>query len=626
MAVKATFVLHGLCTKFNRLFLEKARLFSAKPRIMFDEILRNRKGIEMKRKLFPLFLAAVVAVSTVGTTFASAATEGKYTAACSPVRVAERLHEGGIETVKLTKTEQKIKNELLTYLTSLEKNRNFSGQVLVERNGRVLVDRSYGYGDYEKKVKATNVMSFSVGSVTKQFTAAAIVQLQEQGKLSYEDKVSKYLNNVPFGDKITIQQLLTHTSGLKNFNENPDFGKLKLSDMTFDKLIALVSEEPLNFEPGTDWSYSNTGYLVLGTVVEKISGESLEIYLEKNIFKPAGLEHTSASYRKEQKVVDAKGYVGYLEVVPDETDAIELNGALGAGYLCSTAEDLYKWDLALQSGKIVSKESLAKVFGKYGDTKRMGFYGYGWFIQKGSVGEEISHGGNTSGFTSLNSIYTEKNAHVILITNKAYAGLAGINRNIVDGLAGKKLAPLKAWGSYKLSQKQMDGVTGLYKGTDYTASITNENGRLMLNISGAMSCELTADTKNSLYSKQADVVVKTVTDKTGKASEIRISIGGRAMDYKRSEEKTYVTLSGDQMKKYVGTYEIKGLFKMNLSIENEKLMLQAEGQPAIEIKAISEIEFEAASVGATIKFDSKEDPKAFVLKQAGQEFNAVRIK
>lgn len=439
-----------------------------------------------------------------------------------------------LETIDLSDVDLKIKNTLVSYLTSLELNRNFSGQILVKNNGNILIDRSYGYSDYENHIKAFNSTTFAIGSVTKQFTAAAIVQLAENNKLSYDDKVSKYFNNVPFADQITIHQLLTHTSGLYNYtNLLPDLLGTDLSEMTFEALMSLIEDKPLDFEPGTNWSYSNTGYLILGEIVEQVSGKTLEHYLQENIFNPAGMINTGIAFRLDEKLLEANGYSGHMEVVLDSYDSVLLNIAYGAGYLASTAQDLYRWNEALLAGEIVSLESLDRMFGKSSDMNLLVPYAYGWIFNTGEYGEEISHGGNTIGFTSDNAIFTEKDAQIIILTNKGYADLLSIKSNIISILNGNVISPL--------------------------------------------------------------------------------------------DEITYITVSEEQMNKYAGAYEIKGLLKIDILVHDGKLYLQGENQPAIELAPLSETTFESSLFGIAIEFNSIDSPTEFTLNQAGQQFKAVRL-
>lgn len=441
----------------------------------------------------------------------------------------------GLESLELTTEEENIQRAIASYLTSLELHRNFSGQVLVAKDDKILLDRSYGYSDYENQIKAFNSTTFAIGSVTKQFTAAAVIQLAEDNKLSYEDKVSKHLSNVPFADQITIHQLLTHTSGLYNYtNQLSDFLDIDEAEWHFERIMELIQDKPLDFEPGTNWNYSNTGYLILGEIVEKLSGQTLDKYLQDNIFTPAGMKNTGVAYRMDEKIVEANGYSGSMEVMLDTVDRILLNVAYGAGYLHSTAEDLYRWNTALLAGEIISAESLERMFGKASDMALLVPYGYALMFDTGVYGEEIFHGGNTIGFTSENAIFTDENAQIIILTNKGYADLNSIKYNIASMIKGNIVPPV--------------------------------------------------------------------------------------------EELTYITVSEEQLNKYIGTYEIKDMLVIDIFVENGKLMLQGEGQPAIALDPVSEIFYESTSFGIAIEYDSKDTPSGFMLYQAGMQFRAEKIK
>ncbi|PKM52297.1 MAG: hypothetical protein CVV02_02725 [Firmicutes bacterium HGW-Firmicutes-7] len=530
-----------------------------------------------------------------------------------------------LEALNLSDSEQLIQKKLATYLSSLELNRNFSGQILVETNGKVLIDRSYGYSDFENHVKSFNTTTFAIGSVTKQFTATAIAQLVEKNKLAFDDKVSKYLSDVPFGDKITLHQLLTHTSGLYNITSVSEVINLKPSEMTYTKLISLIKDQPLDFEPGTEWRYSNTGYIVLGAIIEKVSEQTLETYLEENIFKPVGMDHTGIAYRANEKLVTANGYTGYMDVVLDSFDEVLLNLAYGAGYLCSTAEDLYKWDLSLQAGKVVSPESLSKIFGKHGDTHEIGQYGYGWFSDTGAYGEEISHGGNTCGFTSLNALFPEKNAHIILLTNKGYVNLVTIKDSIINILNSNVVAPIEARGSYDIPISELENYAGSFEAENTKATIVNNSGALMLNLDG-MTCRLIAESKEKLYSRDIDVELKYIFNTSREITGIHLRLYGSNSDYKKTKGSNYITISETQLEKYVGTYEIKELLQFVVTIKDGKLIFKVEGQPEVEVTPLSETEFESLLYGVKIKFDNIDTPKGCTINQAGLQFNATKLK
>jgi len=387
-----------------------------------------------------------------------------------------------LEDTQLSTSEENVKNALVSYLTSLELHRNFSGQILVAKDNKVLMDRSYGYSDYENRIKTFNSTTFAIGSVTKQFTAAAITQLAEENKLSYDDKISKYFSEVPFADQITIHQLLTHTSGLYNYTMMlPELFNKDISELTFENIISLIQDKSLDFEPGKGWSYSNTGYLILGEIVEKVSGKTLEDYLQDNIFDPVGMENTGVAFKLDEKIVEANGYSGSMDVVLDTVDRVLLNLSYGAGFLHSTAEDLYKWNTALHAGEVVSTESLDKMFGKSPDMELIAPYGYALMFSNGVYGEEIFHGGNTIGFTSENAVFTDENAQIIILTNKGYVDLTSIKYNIAGILKGNIVAPVEETTYIAVLEEQLNKYTGTYEIKDILViDIFTKDGKLML--------------------------------------------------------------------------------------------------------------------------------------------------
>ncbi len=561
----------------------------------------------MNKKMIPLTLAIVMVTTML---MPSCAVKGSDT---SPTGVVQ--------------TDQSVQELLDNYFMKLEVNRNFSGQVLVTQNGKLLLSKSYGYSDYEQKIKVTNETTFSIGSVTKQFTAACVAKLVEGGKVSFDDPISKYIKDVPHGDEITIHQLLTHTSGLFNYTNTKEFVALKLNETSYDNLIKLIADKPLDFEPGTKMSYSNTGYLVLSKLVENVSGQKLQDYMSANIFEPVGMTHTGVSYAGDKKLVNAKGYSGYLKVEPDTFDPILLNVAYGAGFLCSTAEDMQKWDVALQSGKVVNQESLNKLFGTYTEAPQFGSVGYGWFTNDSLLGKEIAHGGNTTGFTALNALYPDQKVNVVILVNKQSADLQSLAVDIQKMIKGEQVKTAEPYGNLKLEASELSKYAGTFEVDGEQLVVKIEGDKLILErIQGMpLNVELSIDTKNKLYSNNIQVDLEYTFDESGIATSIMCNFAGQNQKLTRASDKQYLPRTKAQLEALTGTYEIKGLFKLNVFEQDNKLMIQAEGQSALEVKAISETIFEAASVGAVFEFDSKEKPKTVILKQAGQEFTGDRI-
>jgi CubicO group peptidase (beta-lactamase class C family) len=237
----------------------------------------------------------------------------------------------------------------------------FMGTVLVAKDGAVIVDKAYGMANVEWDVPNTTATKFRLGSITKQFTAAAILLLEERGKLKADDRVKSYLPDSPMAwDRITIFNLLTHTAGIPNFTSWADYNTIKLSARSADAAVTSFRDRPLDFGPGEQMSYSNSGYLVLGAIIEKVSGQTYEKFVTDNLFVPAGM--TDSGYDSNAAIIKRRAS-GYLPTPPGFTNAGYLHMSIphAAGALYSTTGDLLKWEQALFAGRIVSKASLDRM-------------------------------------------------------------------------------------------------------------------------------------------------------------------------------------------------------------------------------------------------------------------------
>lgn len=317
-----------------------------------------------------------------------------------------------------TKTENKaIESKLIKYMKDYSTKQNFSGSILVAKDKDVLLNKGYGMADYEKQIPNNPQTEFEIGSITKQFTAMAIMMLQEKGLLNVNDTIDKYIPDYPKGNKIKIYNLLTHTSGIPDLLSFVDLTiKGNKHIYTPKELIEIFKNKPLNFNTGTKFEYSNSNYILLGYIIEKVSGMKYENYLEKNIFKPLDLNNTGFINNKSAIKNGANGYNVILLKTKDYYKAIDTSSpfAYSAGSMYSTIEDLYKWSNALYTEKLIKKESLNKMFTPY-----LSNYGFGWLIGKSSDGSKIVwHGGGIQGYSSLIARDINKKYVVIILSNR----------------------------------------------------------------------------------------------------------------------------------------------------------------------------------------------------------------
>ena len=285
--------------------------------------------------------------------------------------------------------------------------------IAIYRDGEVVYRHAYGLSDLERKTPATVSTYYEIGSITKQFTAAAILQLQEAGKLDINATLATYLPDAPHAREVTLKQLLSHTSGMPEYLDGPDVEQWAVKPATFDQIMARIKDKPLDFPPGSRWSYSNSGYALLGRVIEVISKESYEHYVKTHLLAAAGMEHTYNVADEARLPGMAKGYRhtdGKLEPAP----TIHATVGWAAGNLVSTVDELERWNVTLRSGKIVRPADYALMATPApGSTD----YGLGLFIDTLDEQPRIGHTGGSFGFTTSNQYFPKQDLQVIAFTN-----------------------------------------------------------------------------------------------------------------------------------------------------------------------------------------------------------------
>ncbi len=306
-------------------------------------------------------------------------------------------------------------------------------QIGIVRDGRTVLDRGYGVQNVATQKPVGSDTIFEIGSITKQFTAAAILQLKEQGKLQLTDRLAQYVPEYAPGKDVTIEQLLTMTSGIPDhINDPPNAVKLISSSTgSLEESLALIKGMPLHFKPGTQQEYSNTNYLLLGAIVARVSKLSYGDYIARNIFVPAHMTHSA--FLKDENVVPnmAAGYEVTNEATLRKAGQIGYGWSGGAGSIISTAGDMANWDQAFFSDKIVSADDVALattpavVAGKPTD------YGFGWSIDTVDGLKVISHDGGMLGFTAINDVFPTLGLSIIVLANNGNASPDAVAKNIV---------------------------------------------------------------------------------------------------------------------------------------------------------------------------------------------------
>jgi Beta-lactamase class C and other penicillin binding proteins len=292
--------------------------------------------------------------------------------------------------------------------------------LVVIKEGKIVRAKGYGLARVEEPaVPATDRTVFGIASVTKQFTAVAVLMLVEDGKLSLDDTIGKHLDGLPESWRgVTVRQLLNHTSGIPSYTALPDYGQDPARDYTQRELIGRVFDKPMDFAPGTDWAYNNTGYYLLGMLIEKVTGKSYGAFLEERIFRPLGMADTRMDDRGAKIPRRAVGYTLEAEKVRP-ADLLSPTQPFAAGALLSTAQDLAKWDAALYTDKLLPKAAREAMWTptKLKDgTERS--YGFGWVVDTYRTRRRVHHSGGINGFSSYLTRFPDDRVTVIVLTNQ----------------------------------------------------------------------------------------------------------------------------------------------------------------------------------------------------------------
>ena len=298
-----------------------------------------------------------------------------------------------------------------------------SASIAIVQNGAIAYLQAYGDGRIDPHTPAQPSMRYSIGSISKQFTAAAVLLLAEQGKVSLDDPVSRFVPNLTRGDEVTIRELLSHTSGYQDYWPQDYVPPFMLQSITADKILEQWARKPLDFDPGTEWQYSNTNFVIAGLIVEKASGEPLLQFLTEHIFAPLGMKSVSNIDQSRLAETDATGYLRYALGPPRLAPKEGKGWLFAAGELAMPAEDLAKWDISMINHSVLQPASYAKmekeVILKNGLGTR---YGLGVDVRQESGQRAIEHGGEVSGFTAHNIVFPEARKAVVVLVNEDSVG------------------------------------------------------------------------------------------------------------------------------------------------------------------------------------------------------------
>ena len=507
--------------------------------------------------------------------------------------------------------------------------------VIVRKDGRTILRKGYGMANLELGVPVAPDMIFRLGSITKQFTAACILMLAQEGKLGLQDEITKYLPDYPAqGRRITVEHLLTHTSGIQSYTDMPEWLPLWRKDLALKELIDLFKDKPMQFEPGERWAYNNSGYVLLGAIIEKVSGKTYEEFLNERIFKALGM--TGSSYDHTDRIIPRR-VPGYQEGQGGFVNApyLSMTQPYAAGSLASTVDDLAIWSEAVFSGRLVKKEWLDKAFMpfKLKDGESSG-YGYGWFIADFSGHRSIEHGGGINGFSTYEMTLPEDRIFVAILTNSAIEGRNPEPRAVKIAWLALGLAEPER-KAVSLAADDLDKVAGVYvneRKDEYYFS--RAGARLYAQRKGGAKNELYAASPTEFFLKDNPARFTFVKAGSGPVTGLRIrSRIGPAQIFAKTDmplpaERRAITLDPKLYDRLAGDYELAPGFIITILRRGDKLISQATGQSEVELFPESETRFFLKVVDAQIDFVIDPSGKAtgLVLHQGGQDMPAKKIR
>jgi len=500
---------------------------------------------------------------------------------------------------------------------------------LISSHGKIIYKKAFGMANLELNVPMQTTNVFRIGSITKQFTAIAILQLMEQGKLNLQDVITKFIPNYPLqGETITIEHLLTHTSGIRDFTSIKDTVQRSKRDFTPTELINFFQNQPMRFAPGTRYEYSNSNYTLLGYIIEKITGKTYQQYLEANFFQPLGM--TSSFYGNDTMIIKnrATGYTKGEKQIENST-AISMTQPFAAGSILSTVEDLFKWQQAVQLYKLVKKETLEKAFTRYtlANGKETS-YGYGWrfgFIQQSP---SIGHGGLISGFKTMALYLPKEDVYVVVLSNCDCSSPENVTAKLAAVAIGKPYTDKEI----TLTNSILQTYAGVYENEKGDQAIISvEDGKLYSKLGRNPKISIKAFKKDNFFFEDPFITMEFSGNKSGNINRLTIHSRSANEVWNKTDKPvlTQVEIKLDEkiLAMYTGEYEVSPQFSFTITKEKDRLFLQATGQEKVEMFAESNNKFFLKVNDAQLEFVNESGKITKVmLKQGGRTTDAMKIK
>ena len=403
---------------------------------------------------------------------------------------------------------------------------DFTGTILLAKNGKPLVTKSYGFANIEWQIPNTAQTKFRIGSVTKQFTSMMVMQLREQGKLKLEDSVCAFVAPCPETWKpVTIHHLLTHTSGIPTYTAIPAWRETNMVPKTTEQMVAIFRDLPLAWVPGEKYAYNNSGYFLLGVVIEKVTGKKYEQALKDMILTPLGLKDTGYDWSGTILPQRAAGYEGRGESIRN-ADALDMQQPYSAGSLYSTVLDLLTWEQALYTETLLPEAAKTIMW-----TPFKSGYAYGWSIVEPSPNtfghKRIAHSGGINGFSSMLMRVPGENVTAIVLANNSTVNAGLVARDLLAVYYGQPYTVPTPPTVAKVDPAIFDGYVGEYQlGPTFTITITRDGASLFAQATGQGRFEVFPESPTKFFAKVAPITIAFVKGADGEVTHLELAQGG----------------------------------------------------------------------------------------------------
>lgn len=525
---------------------------------------------------------------------------------------------------------QNSEKEFDKILTELFADDGPGGTAIIVKKGATIYKKAFGKANLELDVPMQTNHIFRIGSITKQFTACAILKLAEEGKLSLEDDLTKYVIDYPtHGHAITIEHLLTHTSGIKSYTDLEKWdAEAHKRDFTPEEMVDYFKNEPMDFAPGEEFRYNNSAYFLLGYIIEKVSGKTYAEYINDAFFQPLGM--TNSSYGSLSRIVKNRA-AGYQKGENYENAAVlSMTQPYAAGSLLSNVDDLSKWYHAVNSGKVINKASMQKAHTNYQlNDGKPAPYGYGWFLGNIQGSPMYQHGGGIHGYLTASLFLPKEEVFVAVFSNCTCNAPGQTAFKLAATAIGKSFDRKKI----KISKGEIAKYQAVYESENDGENqivITAEDGKLFAFPTGGSKSEIFPFAKDQFFAEGRLETLAFERDANGMISGVVLNTTYSPTSYKRTNKALpkieAISVDAALLEKYVGKYQLAPEFIITIMKEGDQLIAQATGQPKLNIIPISEHKFALKDVDAQLlfHFDDTGKTTGLTLFQGG-EHEAKRI-